>query len=245
MNAKKKFTLIELLVVIAIIAILASMLLPALSNAKRVAKTIKCISNLKQLGTTQLLYASDNNSILCSGTGADARTYAVLLYECGYIKNFGYMNCPLSTAKVTDLGYYSSSKYNTYGIRVFRTAGGAIADSVAGVVGVGMESGFFQVPRINVSLRIGFQISKIKNQSNIPYIADCVKTGTTFPATANLDYFQWGYHPYASCGGVVARHMNKVNMLFIDGHAKSIKGSELKPAYNNLRYVDMYGRLRE
>lgn len=67
-----RFTLIELLLVIAVIAILAAMLLPALGNAKKIAKTAQCTSNMRQFSLCILTYASDFNSYLPGGTAFKA-----------------------------------------------------------------------------------------------------------------------------------------------------------------------------
>src|SRR5262245_47827893 len=64
-SMSRGFTLIELLVVIAIIAILASLLLPALSRAKEKGRTANCINNLRQMSLASQMYANDSDGKFC------------------------------------------------------------------------------------------------------------------------------------------------------------------------------------
>lgn len=92
------FSLVELLVVIAIIGILASLLLPALKNAKDVAKEISCVNMLKQHTTVSLMYNDENNDYFMPSTNATTPWYLYL--DSDAIKKKERFKCPSADPEV-------------------------------------------------------------------------------------------------------------------------------------------------
>jgi prepilin-type N-terminal cleavage/methylation domain-containing protein/prepilin-type processing-associated H-X9-DG protein len=205
---KRGFTLIELLVVIAIIALLAAILFPVFARARENARRSSCQSNLKQIGISMMQYVDDYDdrypSNFFSQPAPNDRWTGVIQ---PYIKNTDVMFCPSSPIRST---YHQGN----YGIN-HRLAPDGVYTKRSSInrtseVYLFMDAGNYRIRDVNIT---GTSIS---SNNYLPGAGDRGTVPTAAIQAAYVSDFQSG------------RHFGAVNIAFVDGHVKWVKGEDVE-----------------
>ena len=245
---RQKFTVIELLVVIAIIAILAAMLLPALNKAREKAKGVSCLNQLKQSGMAQMAYADDyNDMFLVEGPNSgNSSSQAWPMYLCGHYSDKCSAYLPSKSLKAGGEDRMISDLLNCPSIPGFLKSGEKASKAPMRVYGMFAYNWHYGRDDIGKFKKqsgkfVCYSQTHMKRPSETVLLADSALLATDSTAPGYAHYLiahtseaeKQGVPGYLS-----ARHGNRANIVFADGHAESVEPKALRPSTNLFAFTD-------